>query len=384
MFSLESLIGKQIDQFRLDQYIAKGAMGIVYKAFDTVLARTVALKLISRQVDEGLSTQELATREEARKRLIQEAKAAGRLSHPNIIVIHAYGETEEFDYICMEYVAGKTLAQLLNEQKVLSMEEAFPIFTQILLALDAAAQEQIVHRDIKPSNIMITEDNRVKVMDFGIAKLPSLSMTTTGTVLGTPYYMSPEQISGKKIDTRSDIFSVGAVLYQVLTGERPFESESTATLVYKIIQTEPIPAKVLNIHVSQSVTNIINKALAKDPGQRYQTPGQMLQALKAVLGPGVSESAVDADATVMADDRQFDATMQSEKATLKTPSIKPDPSSRSERTERAPTNAAQNRNRGSGCGVRGATQTCENATCGKESRPGSRKGATRGACVSKS
>jgi eukaryotic-like serine/threonine-protein kinase len=213
MFSPESLIGKQIDQFRLDQYIAKGAMGIVYKAFDTVLARTVALKLISRQVDEGLSTQELATREEARKRLIQEAKAAGRLSHPNIIVIHAYGETEEFDYICMEYVAGKTLAQLLNEQKVLSMEEAFPIFTQILLALDAAAQEQIVHRDIKPSNIMITEDNRVKVMDFGIAKLPSLSMTTTGTVLGTPYYMSPEQISGKKIDTRSDIFSVGAVLY---------------------------------------------------------------------------------------------------------------------------------------------------------------------------
>ena len=325
MFSPENLIGKQIDQFRLDQYIARGAMGIVYKAFDTVLVRTVALKLISKQADEDLSTQELAAREETRKRLIQEAKAAGRLSHPNIITIHSYGETEEFDYICMEYISGKTLAQIIQQKKVLSPEEAVPIFTQVVLALEAASREQIVHRDIKPSNIMITEDDRVKVMDFGIAKLPSLSMTTTGTVLGTPYYMSPEQISGQKVDTRSDIFSVGAVFYQALTGDRPFEAESTATLIYKIVQTDPVPAKVLNIHIPPTIGNIITKALAKDPAQRYQTPSEMLQALRAVAHPGVVAARDGEDATVMASASEYEATIQVVKPALETPHPKPGP-----------------------------------------------------------
>ena len=137
----------------------------------------------------------------------------------------------------------------MNEAKVLAVEEAVAIFDQILQALEMSSREQIVHRDIKPTNIMIMGDKRVKVMDFGIAKIPSLSITTTGTVLGTPYYMSPEQISGQKVDIRSDLFSVGAVFYQVLTGERPFEGESTVTLAYKIVQVEPIPPKVLNVHI---------------------------------------------------------------------------------------------------------------------------------------
>ncbi|HBD08672.1 MAG TPA: hypothetical protein DCZ69_10465, partial [Syntrophobacteraceae bacterium] len=316
MFRPEDLIGKQIDQFRLDRFIARGAMGIVYKAFDTVLARTVALKLISRQVTDGLSTQDINAQEEARKRLIQEAKAAGRLTHPNIITIHSYGESENFDYICMEYVTGKTLTQLLNVRKILPIEEAIPIIEQVLMALDAASREQIVHRDIKPSNIMITEDGRVKVMDFGIAKLPSLSMTTTGTVLGTPYYMSPEQISGQKLDSRSDIFSLGAVMYQVLTGERPFEAENTATLVYKIVQTEPIPAKIRNSSVSESVSNMIIKAMAKNPGQRYQTPREMLQALKAILSPGAGEVREESDATIIASGDEFEMTLQADKAAL--------------------------------------------------------------------
>ena len=302
-------VGKQIDQFRLDQFIARGAMGLVYKAFDTILVRTVALKLTPRITPDDLSPQEKATIEEARKRLIQEAKAAGRLSHPNIVTIHAYGETEEFEYICMEFVSGKTLAEALNVEKVLSVDDALHIFEQVLLALEVANKEQIVHRDIKPSNIMITEDKRVKVMDFGIAKLPSLSMTVTGTVLGTPYYMSPEQISGQKLDIRSDLFSVGAVLYESLTGERPFAAENTATLAYKIVQTDPVPAKILNVHIPQEIGNVITRALTKDPAKRYQTPREMLNDLRAAVRKD-APAAQPPDATVIAQGPALEETIQ--------------------------------------------------------------------------
>lgn len=280
MFSPESLIGQQIDQFRLDQFVAKGAMCLVYKAFDTVLVRTVALKLISKRVVDGLSHEDTVRLEEARKRLIQEAKAAGRLSHPNIVTIHSYGQTEEYEYICMEYVSGQTLTQILNERKTLKVGEAIGIFQQVLMALDVANRAHIVHRDIKPGNIMLTDEGIAKVMDFGIAKLPSFSMTTTGTVLGTPYYMSPEQITGQEVDIRSDIFSLGAVLYQALTGERPFEATNTATLAYKIVQVEPIPPDVVNIHIPHPLGNIVRKALAKNPADRFQDPAEMLRAIR--------------------------------------------------------------------------------------------------------
>ena len=271
MISPGNLVGKNIDQFRLDEFIGQGAMGVVYKAFDNILHRTVALKLIAK--DAQTPTPAMM---EARRRLIQEAQAAGRLTHPNIVTIHSYGETDEFQYICMEFIVGKTLAEIIAEQKILQIDEATFIIEQILLALDVANQQQIVHRDIKPTNIMILNDKQAKVMDFGIAKLPSLSITTTGTVLGTPYYMSPEQISGQKVDIRSDIFSVGALFYQIITGERPFDGETTFTLAYKIVQVEPVPPKVLNIHIPQALENICKKALAKDPTLRYQTPMEML------------------------------------------------------------------------------------------------------------
>ncbi len=276
MLSPGNLIGKNIDQFRLDEFIGQGAMGVVYKAFDNILHRTVALKLIAKG-DQPATPAMM----EARRRLIQEAQAAGRLTHPNIVTIHSYGETDEFQYICMEFIVGKTLGEIIAEQKILPVEEAIIIIEQILLALDMANQEQIVHRDIKPTNIMILNDKQTKVMDFGIAKLPSLSITTTGTVLGTPYYMSPEQISGQKVDIRSDIFSVGALFYQIITGERPFDGETTITLAYKIVQVEPVPPKVLNIHIPQAIENICQKALAKDPAFRYQTPMEMLEDLRA-------------------------------------------------------------------------------------------------------
>jgi eukaryotic-like serine/threonine-protein kinase len=293
MFNPGNLIGKEIDQFRLEEFIGQGAMGMVYKAKDTILNRVVALKLISKKVE--FTTPAMA---EARKRLIQEAQAAGRLSHPNIVTIHSYGETDEFQYICMEYITGRTLAEVLNEAKVLAVEDAVSIFDQILQALEMSSQEQIVHRDIKPTNIMIMGDQRVKVMDFGIAKIPSLSITTTGTVLGTPYYMSPEQISGQKVDIRSDLFSVGAVFYQVLTGERPFEGESTVTLAYKIVQVEPIPPKVLNVHIPPAIEKIVKKALAKDPALRYQTPSEMLKDLRSAMRPSPPPTPAVSDTTI--------------------------------------------------------------------------------------
>lgn len=279
-----NLIGKQIDQFTVEEFVAKGAMGMVFRAFDAVLARVVALKLIPKSAESDLSASETANREEARKRLIQEAKAAGKLTHPNIVTIHSYGETGEFQYICMEYISGKTLSQILRDRGHIPAEEAFPILEQILLALEAANRAGIVHRDIKPSNIMITDDKRVKVMDFGIAKLPAMSMTVTGMVLGTPYYMSPEQISGKKVDIRSDIFSLGAVFYEMLTGEKPFEGESTATLTYKIVQVEPVPPNVVNVHISGDAARVVAKALAKNPAERYQNPTEMLQDLRPLSG----------------------------------------------------------------------------------------------------
>lgn len=241
MLNPDSLIGIQIDQFKVVQFIARGAMGIVFMADDMMLSRRVALKLILKKIDDWMTPGDIISHHEARKRLILEAKAAGRLAHPNIVTIYSYGETDDLMYICMEYINGKTLAQAMMEKGILSENEAIPIFEQILSALEAANKENIIHRDIKPSNIMIANDNRVKVMDFGIAKLPSSSMTVAGMILGTPYYMSPEQITGQKIDIRSDIFSVGSVLYEVLTGEKAFQGENTPVITHKILTSDPTP-----------------------------------------------------------------------------------------------------------------------------------------------
>ena len=303
MAKTDKIIGKHIDQFTVESFIAEGAMGMVFTAYDSMLARVVALKLIPKNSKNATDTEALH-REEARKRLIHEAKTAGNLVHPNIVTIHSYGETDEFQYICMEYIQGKTLSQILKERGAIPVDEVIPILEQILLALETAYKAGIVHRDIKPSNIMITEDNRVKVMDFGIAKLPSLSLTVTGMVLGTPFYMSPEQISGKKVDIRSDIFSLGALFYELVTGEKPFEAENTATLVYKIVQTDPIPPNIVNVNIPQAVARVIFRAMAKDPSQRYQKPAEMLMDVKALA----SASPTDSEAAA-ASQLSFDRTM---------------------------------------------------------------------------
>jgi formylglycine-generating enzyme len=267
-----SLVGKEIDHFRLNRFIAKGGMGMVYEATDSVLNRTIALKLIPKCHD---SSREVV---EAARRLKLEAKAAGGLSHPNIVIIHSYGETDEFQYICMEHVVGNTLSLVIEEQGKIPIHEAIALIEQVLLALEAANQLKIVHRDIKPANIMVMRDGRVKVMDFGIAKHAASPMTIPGTILGTVFYMSPEQIQGHKVDVRSDLFSVGVVLYEALTGERPFKG-NLVSVTRQILYFNPPPANLLNPLIPSPVSRVIDKALSKDPNQRYGSPAEMLDDL---------------------------------------------------------------------------------------------------------
>lgn len=292
MLTPKALVGKQIDEFRLDEFIAAGSMGMVFKAHDNVLKRTVALKLISKgyQLTPAMA--------EGRKRILREAQAAARLSHLNIVTVYRYGETDEFHYICMEYIPGKTLAQILFERKTIPLKIAVPLFNQILQALEAAHQEHIVHRDIKPANVIITKNRTVKVMDFGIAKSEFLSSTLTGEVLGTPYYMSPEQIAGRRVDIRSDLFGVGAVLFQSLTGMKPFDSETMAGLVFQIMNVDPISASLAETLLPPPVERFIKKALSKDPADRFQTPAEMSKELLRLLPDGPEEAGTDA-ATVI-------------------------------------------------------------------------------------
>lgn len=270
----KNLVGQQIDEFRLEHFVDAGAMGTVFKARDTILNRTVALKLMSKN---ECMTPEMT---EGRKRILREAQAAACLSHRNIVSVFRYGETDDFQYIAMEFVTGKTLKQVLEARGKIPVREAILLFDQILQALETAHAEEIVHRDIKPANIMITPDGTAKIMDFGIARIGIQSSTVTGTILGTPMYMSPEQITGQKVDVRSDLFSVGAMLFHVLTGVQPFEAENMAGLVYQIVYTEPV-AVTSDTTLPPAITKIIKKALSKDPAGRYGTSAEMREELLA-------------------------------------------------------------------------------------------------------
>ena len=198
------------------------------------------------------------------------------------------GETEDFRYICTEFVLGKSLDDLLNEQGALPIETALPLFQQMLSALQAAHEKNIVHRNLKPANILIQRNGRIKITDFGQSKIPSMAATVALTGTGSPFYMSPETILGQRGDIRSDIFSVGALLYRVLTGEKPFDGESTATIVQRVVQQNPASPKLINPHIPEDLGILCTKAMAKDPSKRYQTPQEMLDALTAFqpLGSG--------------------------------------------------------------------------------------------------
>jgi serine/threonine-protein kinase len=254
--------------------LGRGAMGIVYKARDPKINRVVAVKTIS------LSAQPPDEEQEYRERFLREAEAAGRLSHPGIVTVFDMGEEPETraPYIVMEFVAGQSLEKLLlsREDHKLPAEVALQIALELAEALDCAHGQGVVHRDLKPANILVTEDGHVKIADFGIAKLNLASATHTGRTLGTPAYMSPEQLNGEDVDGRSDLFSLGVILYTVLTGYRPFQGNSAMTVAFKVVNRNPIPATVLDTELPPGLDYIIARAIAKDPAERYQRGMEMV------------------------------------------------------------------------------------------------------------
>jgi len=273
-------------RYEVVRELGRGSMGVVYQGYDPAIGRTVAIKTM---LTEGLAPEEFR---EFKARFQREAQAAGVLSHPNIVNVFDYGEDSGRLYLVMEFLEGKSLEKLVEEHKILPIETIIPMCEQVCGALDHAHQHGIIHRDIKPANIMILNNGLVKVTDFGVAKVTSMGMTQTGLVLGTPNYMSPEQIKGRQIDGRSDIFSLGIVLYDLVTGEMPFTGKNITTVIYKIINEDPIPPRELDATIHPGLSYVICKALAKSPEERYQTGRELVYDLKNFkqLGGAVAPS----------------------------------------------------------------------------------------------
>ena len=269
---------EQVGRYRIIERIGQGAMAVVYKAYDPSINRTLAIKFLHPQ---------LCIDEEYRRRFLREARAAGNLSHPNIVTVFDVGESDGRPYIAMELLDGEPLNEVMDRQKGLPIREVLEIGIQLARALDYAHSKGVVHRDIKPSNIVFLKGGRqVKVTDFGIAHVEShdaTQHTKMGTVLGTPQYMSPEQVLGQSVDGRSDLFSVGVVLYQLVTGQKPFEGDSLMTLMHQIIKDEPKPLENLRADVPPELRRIIKRCLSKQADKRFATGGELADALIKML-----------------------------------------------------------------------------------------------------
>ncbi len=290
-----------IGKYEIRREIGRGAMGVVYEAYDPMIKRVVALKTIRRdQLTDEDSAQMI-------NRFRREAQAAGRLNHPNIVSIYDFGEEGGIWYIAMEFVQGRELKACFEANERFRIPDIVRIMKQILGALDYSHKQGVIHRDVKPANIFLLTDGSVKVGDFGIAHIEASNLTQVGTVLGTPSYMSPEQILGLPVDGRSDLFSAGVILYQFLTGERPFSGSSTTTM-QKVLKEDPLPPSSLNVQVLPVMDAVVRKALAKHADERYQTAQEFIDAIEAAAqaaggGAGVTLPGVRAgstDATVMA------------------------------------------------------------------------------------
>jgi serine/threonine protein kinase len=268
-----------IGRYQILGELGRGAMGIVYRAQDPAIGRLVAIKTI-RLADLSDTTE----RERLRERLFREAQSAGILSHPGIVVVYDVGEQDDVTYIAMEFVDGPSLEKLFLAEQPPEPETILNVLRQTGAALDYAHKKGIVHRDIKPANIMIDQDGTVKITDFGVAKLAaSHQLTQAGTVLGTPNYMSPEQVQGKDVDGRADQFALGVCAYEMLTGEKPFTGEQLTTVLYKIVSEEPPAAEHLNPTLGFAVSMVMARAMAKNAAKRYPSCTEFVNALEAAL-----------------------------------------------------------------------------------------------------
>ena len=274
MLSLDRV--DRIGRYKIVRELGRGAMGVVYHAIDPNIGRPVAIKTI--QLSGARKPEE---QERLRERLFREARSAGILSHPGIVTIYDVEQQGDLAYIAMEYVDGPTLDQVLSEQQAIEPTQMFSILAQTAAALDYAHGKGIVHRDIKPANIMLARDGTAKITDFGIAKISTPEQfTMTGSIVGTPHYMSPEQVQGQPVDGRSDQFSLAVIAFEILTGEKPYTGEHLTTVVYKIVAEEPAPPNRINPTLSGAIELVLRKALSKKPEGRYATCQEFIDTLE--------------------------------------------------------------------------------------------------------
>ena len=266
-----------VGRYKIIGELGKGSMGLVYKAQDPKINRLVAIKTIrfSDEFDEDVIS-------DIKERFFMEAEIAGKLSHPSIVTIHDVGDDQDLTYMAMEFLEGEDLEKYIKKDNLLPVRRVLDIIADIAEALDFAHRADVIHRDIKPANVMLLNNGHVKVTDFGIAKAISSSKTKTGVILGTPNYMSPEQIMGQKIDSKSDIFSLGILFYQLLTGELPFHGENLSGLLYQITQVKHSSPRNYNRKIPKVCEQIIDKALVKDPGKRFRAAGDMAKVIRAL------------------------------------------------------------------------------------------------------
>ena len=271
-----------LGRYQVEKELGKGAMGVVYLGKDPKIGRVVAIKTMA--LSQEFEADEL---QDVKDRFFREAETAGRLNHPNIVTIFDAGEEHDLAFIAMEFLKGKDLAPYIKPDNLLPLQKVLSIITRVAEALSYAHSNNVVHRDIKPANIMYDlESDTVKVTDFGIARITDSSKTKTGMVLGTPSYMSPEQLSGKKIEGVSDLFSLGVTLYQLVSGRLPFQGDSMAQLMFKIANEPHADILTFNPALPQPLVDVINRSLAKEPAERFQTGDEMARAIKACAAEG--------------------------------------------------------------------------------------------------
>ncbi|MCC7010205.1 MAG: serine/threonine protein kinase [Acidobacteria bacterium] len=263
----EAAMPARVGRYELVEKIGRGGMGVVYRGRDSVLGRPVAVKMLVSDVDVS---------EETRERFFREARSAGQLTHRNIITIYDFGEEGGRAYIVMELLQGESLTSLLARTPLIATEQQLDIMARVSEGLAFAHARGIVHRDVKPANLFVTADNQIKILDFGVARIASSKLTRSGLIVGTPDYMSPEQVMGQVVDERSDVFSAGAVFYQLLSGRKPFAADKLPQILQNVMSVEPPP---LGADVPADLAALVMTALEKDPARRYQ---RMIELLAGV------------------------------------------------------------------------------------------------------
>src|SRR2546428_7134325 len=264
---------RRVSKFELHDLIGEGAMGVVWKAYDTVIRRSVALKLRSSRIGKT---------SDARQRFLREGRAADVLQHPTLVPLYDRGEAKNQLYIAMELVEGRDLSSLIATNEPLALERKLDIVIELLEGLAYAHERGVIHRDIKPSNVRVAADGRVKIMDFGIARLQSADITGSGAIVGTPNYMAPEQVTNGPITPATDLFSVGCLLYELLSYRKPFEGETVHGVLYQVLTTDPKPLRTMAPSIPAALERVVGKALNKVPEDRYQSARQLQAALTSI------------------------------------------------------------------------------------------------------